>query len=932
MSQPAIFWVMDGRQALLPSMIADGFVGSLSQPQISPSVNISSGQFDFRVRYRDPYHDFAIIQLVADTQVIDDLTDIELKPEDAVVGCDIFVVSNDSDLDGSLAQGVIIQTDCDVLDESIDVNTPYMLANMAHQGGSSGAIAVNSKGQGVGLHCGGTDNLSFFLPLSGPKEALDSLRQGIPYNRGDVLIRWAYLEFHTAQTRGVPESWMNAFREAGVTKVIFAKSIVPRGPAYGLIDVGDILLKIDHLDAFSLDKVTQYMDRHVNQMVTFKVWKGFGDGEIINCTMKIADLHQLTPHRIIRRCGTIFHLVPPFVGLVYNIPLEGVMVPVLIHTPFKPYRLIEAIDGKSISSLDDVTAALSSADRGTFITVRHRPVEFHGSGMSENAYLSWASSQTSGDFDMESQPLNGGEWTVTRLSPPRSIPSPFSGASAEGTSQQVDGLDQAPIPASSDSTLTPDVLAKAVFSGMVSFQAYRNPIVDIVVKRSSEGHGFYAGSSGNIGYVLVLRADHAMFDEVVLTFSKTFDVQGRVSFLHPTVNVAVVVFELDQVPTTLPSAHPLAPKKKEWLQPGEEVIFAPFYETNRILIRTKILSLDEGHMLDDSETRQTMNSGFVPLWFARCLFDKPLVEETGLLLNASGQIAGLITGTDECIPSTMLHDVIEAIQKPGQVEKLWFADFMLEQKPIINAFRNGLNLQKWHEPLTANDNSMALFVRRVPRECRDPIDKQFIDHPLRLGDVVLQVLDSHGVGRLVTRFQQVGFQWTEPSVRLRIFRSLEDGKGGELTVQVPLLSIKEANTYEVFQLCGAWMQRPNVQLRMAGGVMHSEIFCSAFAYGTPAQQYNLQGPLFVVAINGKKVDSMTDLQEAVEKIPFHEYFHITTMRNDNLVIVTIIKDALGPTGRWGRPVCVTDGSIKRSLLDKDMWLASLPSGVICETP
>lgn len=282
-------------------------------------------QYRLQIVYRDPFHDFTLVRALDENGEIPDLPeDILLRPNEAQPGREIRIVGNDSGLRSNIGQGYIGRTDANpprFTEHPMafqGFNTEYITVSMTINGGASGSMAFNNKGEAVALVCARFGSISYLLPLDLPLKALRCLQQNKHVTRGTLQIQWELQPLHECKRLGLAMEWIARLDDAQAEYAVCAKVVLPDGPTDGKIATGDILLEIDGNLVTSMLQVELYMDDHVGKLTGLKLWR---HNECLEVECNIQDLHEMTPHHLVRRWGTVFHNMPFTVAMDRNIPV-----------------------------------------------------------------------------------------------------------------------------------------------------------------------------------------------------------------------------------------------------------------------------------------------------------------------------------------------------------------------------------------------------------------------------------------------------------------------------------------------------------------------------------------------------------------------------------------------------------------------------------
>jgi pro-apoptotic serine protease NMA111 len=281
--------------------------------------------------YRDPVHDFGILQFDPKAIRYMNVTELRLNPAGAKVGVEIRVVGNDAGEKLSILSGVISRLDRNAPEYGegySDFNTNYIQAAAAASGGSSGSPVVNIDGHVVALQAGGRADgaaTDYFLPLDRPLRVLECIRQGKQVERGTIQTQWMIKPFDECRRLGLTSEWEAAIRKSAPkeTGMLVAEIVLPQGPAEGKLQEGDVLLKVNDELLTQFVRLDDLLDSSVGKVLKILVQRGGMDVEV-KC--EVGDLHSITPDRFVTVAGATFHDLSYQQARLYAIAVKGVYV------------------------------------------------------------------------------------------------------------------------------------------------------------------------------------------------------------------------------------------------------------------------------------------------------------------------------------------------------------------------------------------------------------------------------------------------------------------------------------------------------------------------------------------------------------------------------------------------------------------------------
>lgn len=260
--------------------------------------------------YVDPIHDFGFFKF----QPRDDLKEIQLAPEEAIPGSEIFVVGNNSAESLMILPSVLARVDRDC--PQYDMNTFYCTGANNTSGGSSGSPVLNRSGKAVALNSGGKVDtaVSYFFPLDGVVFALKKIQANEHIPRGDLYTSWKHVSYDEAKRLGLPTRHIAEIKSSATNKyngLLVAdnvlrdcKELFPTKNKR--VQVGDILLKVNHhfvSDHWSLESI---LGNHVGEEVTLEVFRG-DSVHTVKC--QVNNLDFANPTKIFVYNASSFHEV-----------------------------------------------------------------------------------------------------------------------------------------------------------------------------------------------------------------------------------------------------------------------------------------------------------------------------------------------------------------------------------------------------------------------------------------------------------------------------------------------------------------------------------------------------------------------------------------------------------------------------------------------
>ncbi len=817
--------------------------------------------------YRDPVHDFGLLQFDTSKIKYMKVRALPLRPDLAKVGCEIRVVGNDAGQKLSILSGFISRLDRNAPDYGgltyNDFNTEYIQAAASASGGSSGSPVVDIHGNAIALQAGGSSESStdFFLPLYRGKRALECVQQCKPITRGTIQVQWYLRPFDECKRLGLTPDAEHLARQKfpGAIGLLVAETVLPEGPSVSKIVEGDCLLAIDGEDIGSFIRVDEILDESVGKDITLLIQRG-GKNIEVSCT--VGDLHAITPDRYLEVCGASFNDMSYQMARLYAIAVKGVF----INSSSGSFHLdgsdttgwiLDSIDDKPTPNLDVLIKVMQQIPDSQKVTICYRHItDLHTNHVS----IAYIDRHFYTSFRLAKRNDKTGLWDFTDLGKPKPM-IPLEPQSAKFVDLAIDEPECA--------RLSRSFVQVACFIPM-KFDGYP--------KSRKKGYGVVLDAER--GYVIVSRniVPHDLCD-VHVTVAESIVVPGRVIFMHPSQNYTIISYDPSLVLALVETPKfSITPLKR-----GNKVQFIGYnYNLRVVSSETKVsdISTVTIPVNPTSPRYRGTNVDSVSV-------DTNLASQcgSGVLADRDGTIRALWLSymgerTNEYrdveykmgIDITALQNVIKNIQINGKVpENMRYLETEFYAIQIVQARIRGVS-EEWIKKIlqVSGDRVQLLSVYKTAfGPC----------NVLTEGDIILALND-----KIVTKVSDLGGQYDNEELEFTIVRQKK-----QMKIKVPTVPIEGIETDHIVVWCGAVLQKPHQAVRQQMKKLNSGVYVSHISDGSPAYQYSISTTNFITHINEVPTPNLDAFLKEVRSIPENTYVKLRVVSFDNVPFACSLK-------------------------------------------
>jgi len=879
-SSQATGFVVDARRGLILTnrhVVTPG-------PVTAQAVFLNREEVTLYPVYRDPVHDFGFYRYDPSALRFIKPAELKLYPQGAQVGREIRVIGNDAGEQLSILAGTLARLDRQAPNYGVgkynDFNTFYYQAASSTSGGSSGSPVIDIEGRVLALNAGGSSAAasSFYLPLDRVQRALQLIQEGKPVARGTLQTVFQYTPFDEVRRLGLQASTESAMRRSFPDKTgMLVVSEVQRGSeAEHALEAGDILVRINGELSADFDALATALDDAVGQRIKLSIERG---GQAFERDIAVQDLYAITPDRFLEFGDAIVHDLSWQQARHINKPIRGIYVAnpgyILAAAGIARGAIITSVNGQAMSRLDKLEPLLQSLKDGERAAVRFFTLENPNTTQVRVIRMDrrWFPARSCRRDDER------GAWPCVSWAP--------------------DGRAQPPQPATTSFAKTSDPIVDRVAPSLVLVNFDMPYSVSGISERNYYGTGLIVDAQR--GLVVVDRNTvPTSLGDVRVTFAGSIEIPGRVEYVHPLHNLAVISYDPHLIGATPARAARLHPGE---LSPGEPVWVVGTRQDGKVQSRaTRVASIDPvRYPLTRTLRFREANMETISLVNAPSDYDGVLVNKNGEVLASWASFAYEagrdIRQENRGIPAELLAQTL-LLAREGR--PLYSLEAELQPVPLASARKLGLSDQ-WVRRLEQHspERRQVLSIERL-------VGGSPASELLLPGDLILEV-----EGTLVNRFRELEQVVQErgmasvpdrpdpqkvpaddvlaaaaqaPIVRLTVLRN-----GAQQTFHVPTVALAGGDLDRILVWAGAILQKPHRALAAQRGIAPDGVFVSYFSFGSPATRYKLWGGRRIVEVDGRAVADLDAFIAAVRGKDDRASLRLKTVAWNGAVDVITLK-------------------------------------------
>ena len=808
--------------------------------------------------YRDPVHDFGLYHYDPSKLKFIQPKALPLFPEGAQVGREIRVIGNNAGEQLSILAGTLARLDRDAPEYGLgkynDFNTFYLQAASGTSGGSSGSPVVDVHGRVIALNAGGANGAasSFYLPLGRVRRALELIQKGQPVSRGTLSINFNYTPYDELERLGLTAATEQAVRHAfpGLTGMLVVGKVLPGSPSSGVLQPGDILVRVNGRYVTQFDPLEELLDTHVGGKVDLTLERG---GQTLNAALPITDLHAVTPDSYLEFGGAVLNNLSYQLARQFNVPVKGVWVAdpgYALGTAGIPRgAVIVAMNAKPVANLDDLQQQVEALGDGQRATVRYFTMDDTDSTqlrsfrMDRRWFLAGRCRRDDG----------AGVWGCADLAAAPAAPPPKAAATT--------------LPQYTDPRL------QRIAPSLV-FVSYDLPYaISGVTEHGFHGTGLVVDAER--GLVVVDRNTVPVsVGDVQITFAGTLQVPGRVVYVNPLHNLSVVAYDPKLIGAT--------PVKSAQLAPGTFTEGQPLWvvgmgaDGQPHSRATQIASVDP-LALPLSRTMRFRDTNIL----TAALVNPPL-DYDGVLSNEAGQITGLwssyaiengrdVAQENKGVPIEVVSTMLEHVRSGTPLHSLEVELMPMQLADVsqLGVAEDWLRKLEQHDPV---ERQALMAVRMVGGSAAAKL--------LQQGDILLAI-----DGKVVSRFGDVEKAAGQAEqVTVTVWR----GSAAQDLV-IPTAALSGMDIDRVVQWAGATLQEPHRAISAQRGTAPVGVYVAYFAFGSPAARYGLYPGRRIEEVDGVPTPDLDSFLKAVGGRPDRASIRLKTLTWSNAPEVITLK-------------------------------------------
>jgi S1-C subfamily serine protease len=798
-------------------------------PVVAEAVFLNNEEVRLTPIYRDPVHDFGFFRYNPDDLVYMEPAELPLVPDAAGIGREIRVIGNDAGEQLSILAGTIARLDRKAPEygrgKYNDFNTFYFQAASGTSGGSSGSPVININGEVVALNAGASSSAasSFFLPLNRIERALNLIRNGESVTRGTLQMVFERQTYDELRRLGLKNETEEVVRSEypKQTGMLTVSHVLPGSPADGKLQTGDILIRIDGELITEFVPLADIFDNNVGASIAVEIERG---GRTLVEDVVIGDLHDVSPDEFLEFGDAIVHNLSYQQARHYNHKVEGVYVAnpgyMFAKSAIPRGAIISQVGGEPVADIDDLEKILATLADGDRTTFRFNTIDDPRNSTVRSVEMdrNWFPAKRCLRND------DTGVWPCEDLAAGPEPSAPESG------STQFSKNDDPRVNA-----ITPSLV-------MVTFD------LPYTVSGVSERHYYGTGLIVDTkrGLIVVDRntVPVAMGD-VSITFAGSLQINGRVEYVHPLHNLAIVAYDPALIGDTAVKA---AKFSKEKLVAGDDVWVVGLKGDHQIAHQASTVASVDAILLPLSRTMRFRDTNLeaISLVNAPGDIDGVIVDKRGAVVAkwVSFALGGDGGQINRGLSAEMVQEFVDIVRSGKSVYSL---EVEVGYTPLFAARKLGLD-EAWldrlesHNPTGRRALSVSRLVAGTPAA-----------DLLRNGDMILAV-----DGKLITTFREMERAVQKLTVELTVWRD-----GDAIEIDLPTVALGGEGVTRAISWAGALLHDPHRAMAAQRGIEPTGIYIAFFSYGSPATRYGLWAGRRIVAVDDIETNDLEAFVQAV---------------------------------------------------------------------
>ncbi|KAK9712203.1 hypothetical protein K7432_007304 [Basidiobolus ranarum] len=841
LNSQATGFVVDAKRGLI---LTNRHVVS-SGPFVGEAIFHDLEEVDVFPVYRDPVHDFGFLRFDPSKIKYMPVTEIALEPSAAKVGLEIRVIGNDNGDQLSILAGCISQLHRNTSDYGpgnySDFNTFYYQAASSASGGSSGSPVIDVEGKAVALQSAGSDEAAsnYYLPLDRVIRALKCIQNGESITRGTIQVKFMYEPFNETRRLGLlpdtEEDIRSTFPDSRGMLVV--ASVVPNGPAHGLLEEGDILVKLNGSCTIEFSRLEEVIDTSVGRSVKFTIERG---GEVLHFDIVVQDLHSITPDRYVTIGGGIFNELSYQIAMSYKIPVGGVYVAGGYGMWFGSGTVIRSANNQPTPNLDTFVDVMKRIPDG-----EHFPVKYQYASNPRDVRLKIVRMERHwSPFKIAIKDDSSGYWNFTDLGPPP-VPELRRRITAD--------------------MLPSDTLGSEMdlVRSFVKIKYYMPLTLDGFRLVNTEGYGVIVDSAK--GIIIVSRSlVPVSMGDLTIIIADSIKIPGNIVYFHPGHNFVFISYDTNLVDNDIVRDVKTSATK---LEDGQDAYFFGFNNSDFPVLTKTMISYVKNYGFVENNPPRFKSVNFDAITLGSTV---PYTCDNGVIVDGQGQVQALFLNY---FGSTDENGNEKEIQLGLPIDIILPAlnDLRDGKQPTIRMLNIELTSLSFDE---AKDVGLSFFWIKQFKETNPACLDVYQIYRVEAGSPCQGVLKELDIilavdGRPCTKLIDMDIQYYQSEFEMTVLR---DSK--ELVISVPTVPCSGEGTIRVVRWCGAVLQEPYKAVLQQVENLPSQVYVSSCNFGSPANNYGLAPTKFITHVNGFETSDLDSLLKVLGDSPDNTYVRI----------------------------------------------------------